>query len=51
MTKTEQLNWQARIKFYGKKIEQYKAKYPNRNPSQSTVKRWAREYKEMLERS
>jgi len=51
MNQTERQQWQARVEFYGKKIEQYKAKYPNRTPSQSTCKRWAKECDKMLERS
>jgi len=51
MNQTERQQWQARIEFYGKKWQDYKARFPNHHPSQSTVKRWAREYKEMLERS
>ncbi len=44
MNQTERLNWQKRIEFYGKKIEQYKAKYPDRYPSRPTIRRWRREF-------
>ncbi len=47
MNQTERLDWQKRVEFYGKKLEAYKAKYPNCWPSLSTVKRWTREYKEV----
>ncbi len=44
MTKTERLNWQARVEFYGKKWQNYKDKFANRYPSRSTVQRWRREF-------
>lgn len=47
MNQTERQQWQARIEFYGKKWEDYKAKFPNRYPSRSTVQRWVREFKEL----
>ncbi|MBC8456881.1 MAG: hypothetical protein H8D67_02660 [Deltaproteobacteria bacterium] len=44
MNQTERLKWQARVEFYGKKIEQYKIKFPNRLASRRTIRRWKNEF-------
>jgi len=45
MNQTERQRWQERIEFYGKKIDQYKARHPDRWPSKSTIRRWDNEFK------
>lgn len=51
MNQAERLNWQKRVEFYGKKWEDYMTKFPDRFPSQVTIRRWTKECNEMLERS
>lgn len=38
--------WKARITFYQKKADKYRARHPHKEPSFSTIKRWKREFEE-----
>ena len=51
MNQAERLNWQKRVEFYGKKWQDYKAKFPDRVPLRATIRRWTKECNEMLERN
>lgn len=40
--------WQYRVEFYSDKYEAYKKRYPNRYPTQATVRQWATECNEAI---